>query len=94
MLPLRHDIGNDIPSLLPLCFVVDFPNSALGYEAVRLLGWDGNIVCLPGFISILSFTYTSILRKEVSAKERKCLNGKEGMLSADPSACDENNKKK
>jgi hypothetical protein len=92
MFPLRHDIGNDIPSL-PLCLVVDFPNSALGYEAVCLLGWDGDIVCLPGFISILSFTYTSILRKQVSAKEGKCLNGKEGMLSADPSACDENGKK-
>lgn len=46
MLRLRHDIGNDIPPL-PLCLVVDFPNSVLGYEAVRLLGWDRDFVCLP-----------------------------------------------
>ena len=83
MLPLRHDICNDIPPL-----VVDFLDSALGYEA------DGDFACLSGFISILSFTNTSILRKEVSEKGGKCLNGKEGVLSADPSAHDEEGKKK
>ena len=40
MLRLRHDIGNDIPSFPLCCLGVDFPNSALGYGAARLSGWD------------------------------------------------------
>jgi len=63
MLRLRHDIGNDIPSH---CVY-----SVLGY-GVRLLCWNKDCPfaydSLSDFISILSFTYTSISHKEVSAK--------------------------
>ena len=46
---------------LPLCLVVDFPNSALGYGVVRLLGWDWDFVCLPMVLCMVSFQFSRLL---------------------------------
>jgi hypothetical protein len=52
---------------------------------------------LPGFISILCFNihqFTKGNNHDGQEKGVKELNGKEGVLSADPSPCIENGKKK
>jgi len=77
MLHIRHDIGNDIP---PLSHYVQWWLSLLNFGLMERLPLNlGLGLCvfaygpLPGFISIsiLSFTYTSMSRKEVCAKAKR-----------------------
>lgn len=80
---------------------MDFPYSALGY--VRLFRWDYDFVRLPMVLCLISFQFSRLLihqfherrceGQEKGVKEGKFLNGKEGVLSAGPSAYDENGKK-